>query len=187
MIHPPGRNGWKLACIAVAVLILCPAMLRADGGTLRFSRRCGDYRITLFTAPPTLTAGPVDFSVMVQTMDSESPLLDLPVTVSVYPEAHPQRRLSGTATREAATNKLFQAIQLDLPESGRWRVEVTVDSPQGIRQAQGELEISPAPASGFARAGWIGWPAVAVVIFVIHRWLVYRQRRGQPATRPPNG
>lgn len=182
MPHHLGRNGWKLACVALAVLLLCPAMLRADGGTLRFSKRCGDYRITLFTAPPMLTAGPVDFSVLVQAMESESPRLDLPVTVSVYPEANPQRRLGGTATREAATNKLFRAIQLDLPEPGRWRVEVAVDSPQGLLRAEGELEIIPAPASGFALAGWIGWPALAVLLFAIHQFLVQRDRRRRERT-----
>jgi hypothetical protein len=162
--------------LAVILLVLCPAMLRADGGTLRFSKRCGDYRITLFTAPTTPHVGLVDFSVLVQAIDSETPLPDLPVTVFVHPDGRPERRIGGTATREAATNKLFRAISLELPEPGRWHVKVAVETPEGKLWADGELEIEPAAASWLNLAGWIAWPAAAVVLFVVHRCLVRRDK-----------
>jgi hypothetical protein len=171
--------------LALAVLTLCPAFLRADGGTLRFSKRCDDYRITLFTSPTMPCAGPVDFSVLVQSMESETPLLDLPVTIHVWPDGRPRQRIGGPATTEAATNKLFRAIQLDLLEPGRWRVEVAVESPEGIVRAEGELEIEPAPPSWHSLVGWIGWPAGVIVVFVVHQCLVQRQRRRRGLAEVP--
>jgi hypothetical protein len=177
MPRTAGQNIGTLGCVGLAVLVFWPAMVRADGGTLRFSKRCGDYRITLFTAPPTLSVGPVDFSVLVQSIESETPLLDLPVTVHVYPEGKPQQRLGGTATSEAATNKLFWAIPLDLPEPGRWQVEVAVDSPQGIVRAEGDLEIGPAVGSWSELTSWIIWPAGVVLLFVVHQFLGQMSRQ----------
>ncbi len=37
-----------------------------DGGAVRFSGQQGDWRITVFTSPTPLRAGPVDVSVLVQ-------------------------------------------------------------------------------------------------------------------------
>jgi hypothetical protein len=156
-------------------LLLCPAIVRADGGTLRFSKQCDGYRITLFTAPTSLRAGPVDFSVLVQLADSDSPLPDLPVTVHVYPASEPQRRVGGPATTASATNKLFRAIQLDLPEPGRWHVEVVVHDPERPFQVDTELQVGPPPPSWIKLGIWIGWPAAAILLFAIHQCLVQRE------------
>jgi hypothetical protein len=82
--------------------------------------------------------------------------------------------LEGLATAEAATNKLFQACQFDLPGEGLWEVTVEVD---------GQPAASfPLPAEGplprwQAFGLWIGWPVGAVLVFAVHQWLVRRQAR----------
>jgi hypothetical protein len=164
-------------CLAMFALLLCPAIARADGGTLRFSKQTGDYRVTLFTSPTSLRAGPVDFSVLVQSADSGTPLLDIPVTVHVYPEAEPRRRIGGPATAAAATNKLFRAIQLELSQPGRWHVEVAVGSPESPSRARAEIEVGPPLPSWIDLGLWIGWPAAAIVLFAIHQYLVQRDIR----------
>jgi hypothetical protein len=167
---------WLVACLGLAVLVQVPVGALADGGTLRFSKPCGHYRITLFTAPAPLRAGPVDFSILVQATDSESPVLDIPVTVYVYPESDPQRRLSGPVTTMAATNKLFRAIQLDLSEPGRWHVEVELETPEGAARVDTDLEVGPALPAWIDLVLWISWPAVAIVLFGIHQVLVRRRK-----------
>jgi hypothetical protein len=164
------------------MLLLCPARSWADGGVLCFSRPCGGYRITLFAAPAALRAGPVDFSVLVQTLDTGAPVLDVPVSIHVFPERDPQRSSGGPATAAAATNKLFRAIQLDLSEPGRWHVEVVVHAPERAARAETELEVGPPLPSWIDLGLWIGWPAAAILLFAVHQCL-WARRQQRVATR----
>jgi hypothetical protein len=165
---------WWLGLVG---LLLCPAMICADGGTLRFSKECHGYRITLFTFPTSLRAGMVDFSVLVQTAHSEMPLLDLPVTIHVYPHSDPQRKSGGLATNDMATNKLFQAIQLELSQAGWWHVEVVFDSPKGPMRVETDLEVGPPLPSWIDLGFWICWPAGAILLFAIHQCFLATQQR----------
>jgi hypothetical protein len=160
----------------LALVLMTPLLVRADGGTVRFSRQAGGYRITLFTFPTSLRAGVVDFSVLVQAADSGKPLLDVPVTIQVYPATDPQQRLGGPATTAAATNKLFHAIALELSEPGRWQVEVAVHAPGEPIRLQTELDIGPPIPAWSELSLWIGWPAVVIALFGIHQYLVTRSK-----------
>jgi hypothetical protein len=166
------------ALAALVLLVLCPVSACADGGTLRFSRRCDGYRITLFTAPTTLRAGAVDFSVLVQPSNSETPLLDVPVMIFAYPDGEQGKNRGGSVTVAAATNKLFRALQLDLDKPGRWHVEVAVGSPERQARVETELEVGPPLPSWIDLALWIGWPSAAILLFAIHQCLVARHQRG---------
>jgi hypothetical protein len=158
------------------MLLLVPAMSWADGGTLVFSKPCGGYRITLFTAPTLLRAGSVDFSVLIQAVDSGAPVLDVPVSIHVYPDNESQRSSGGPATTGAATNKLFRAIQLELSEPGRWHVEVLVHSPEQAARVEAELEVGPSLPSWIDLGLWIGWPAAAILLFALHQCLLARRK-----------
>jgi hypothetical protein len=160
----------------IAWLLLCPALARADGGTMRFSKECDGYRITLFTFPTSLRAGVADFSLLVQSTHSDAALLDLPVTIHVHPQGDPERQSGGLATTDAATNKLFRALQLPLSQPGWWHVEVVVDTPTGPRQVETDLEVGPPLPSWVDLGFWISWPAAAIFLFVIHQQLVRRRR-----------
>jgi hypothetical protein len=166
----------------LALLLLFPCVVRADGGTVRFSRQIGGYRITLFTFPTSLRAGVVDFSVLVQAADSQKPVLDVPVTVHVYPESDPERRRGGPATTAAATNKLFHAVALDLSEPGRWHVEVTVQCNGDPIQLHTEVDIGPPLPTWIDLSLWIGWPALAILLFACHQFLVRTNRSRKAAT-----
>jgi hypothetical protein len=151
-----------------------PSLTQADGGTLRFTRQSGGLQVSLFTSPPSPRAGLVDFSVLVQAADTRAPLLDVPVTIHVYPVNDPARRLGGSATTAAATNKLFQAIQLELAEPGLWHVEVEVNPPSGTMRMETDLEIGEPLPSWLDLGLWIGWPAAAIGLFIAHQLLVRR-------------
>lgn len=163
-------RGWGFG---LALVLLCPMLVRADGGTLRSSRTSHGYRASLFTSPATLRAGPVDFSVLTQAADTDAVLLDVPVQVHVYPAGNPERRIGGPATAAAATNKLFRAIQLDIPEAGTWIVEVEA----GTTRLEAEMDVGPPSPSWLELAPWIGWPVGAIALFSAHQWLTRRSRK----------
>ena len=68
--------------LLVSSFLLHPSsFLLADGGTVRLSERQGNYRITVFTSPTPLRAGPIDLSVFVQDVTTGEPLSGVQVTI----------------------------------------------------------------------------------------------------------
>src|SRR5258708_34204239 len=81
-----------LGLLLSSFFILNPSsFLRADGGALRLSERAGGYRITVFTDPTPLRAGPVDVSVFVQDADTGEPAGGVRVTVQAAPRGRPDQ------------------------------------------------------------------------------------------------
>src|SRR5438445_9925471 len=102
--------------LIVSSLILHPSsLLRADGGTVRLSEKQGNYRLTVFTAPTPLRAGPVDVSVLVQDATTGEPASDVQVMIQAAWRGSPALAIHHPATTEAATNKLYYAATFDLP------------------------------------------------------------------------
>jgi hypothetical protein len=152
------------------------AIAHADGGTVRFCEVRDGRRITVFTAPTLLRAGPLDVSVLVQEVDSGKPLLDLPIVVSAYPIPDPWPKISAPATTEAATNKLLHMAQLKLPEAGTWRIEVVVEGAQQETAIRFDVFVAQAPPRWLDMSLWIGWPLLAIGVFAFHQYLVHRRR-----------
>jgi hypothetical protein len=73
------------------------------------------------------------------------------------------------ATTEAATNKLFRAALFELPEPGRWALEVEVQGSHGLAVIGGELDAAEPLPRWRELWPWIGWPALAIVLFGIHQ------------------
>src|SRR5262249_763281 len=144
------------------------------GGTLRFSGPCGDWRVSAFTTPTPLRVGIVDVSVLVQESASGKPRPDLSVTISARPVGASGKKLREPATHEAATNKLFRMVELKLTEPGFWDVEVEVKGSEGKATARFQLPVEEPLLFRSTLGLWIGWPAVAVLLFGIHQWLVRR-------------
>jgi hypothetical protein len=163
------------AFLVLIVTVAAISTAQADGGTVRVSERVGPYRVSAFTSPVPLRAGPVDVSVLVQDADTGRPIPDVTVTVGVAPRERPKDAVTHSATTEAATNKLFRDALFDLPEVGTWDVVIEVSGPHGPATTRFAVEVSePLPAIPDL-AVWIGWPAVVVGIFVLHRLLVQRK------------
>ena len=80
------------------------------------------------------------------------------------------------ATTEAATNKLFRAAQFELPEPGRWELRVEVEGLHGPAVIGGEIEAAEPLPRWREMWPWIGWPALAIVLFSIHQMLTRRCR-----------
>jgi hypothetical protein len=164
--------------LLVVVCSLQPlAVLHADGGTVRFSERRGDYRITVFTSPTPLRAGPVDVSVFVQDAATGEPVADAQITVRASPREHPEAAIHQDATTEAATNKLYQAALIGLPESGWWDVTITVKGLREPIELHFEMEADQPLPRVREMIPWMAWPVVVVLLCFVHKWLVQRKQR----------
>src|SRR6516162_8126595 len=126
--------------LLISVLITLPAPALADGGTLRMSEEKGNYQIAIFTSPTPLRAGPVDISVLVQNAATHEPVSDVQIVVKAARRDRRGAAIHRPATFEAATNKLFQAVALNLNEPGWWQVEVGLDGPLGEARVALDIE-----------------------------------------------
>jgi hypothetical protein len=160
-----------------AVLLHPLAVLHADGGAVRLSERKGDYRITVFTSPTPLRAGPVDISVFVQDVATGEPIPEARIMVRAAPHEHPEAAIHQRATTEAATNKLFQVAIFDLPHSGWWEAAIIIEGLREPIEVGFAMEADASLPRVWEMTPWIGWPAAAVLLFCVHQWLVRRKAR----------
>jgi hypothetical protein len=175
--------------IPVFAFFLMPSLAAADGGAIRLSEQHGNYRITVFTAPTPLRAGAMDLSVLVQDAVTGELASEVQITVKAARRGCPGAALQHSATKDAATNKLYYAAALDLPEPGWYALEVSIAGTMGEAQLRLDVEAADPLPSWLALSPWVGWPALAVLLFSIHLLLVRRSvcgaaRRENSRARP---
>src|SRR5215472_1415481 len=83
-----GRFGAALLLASV----FAPTRLHADGGVVCLHATSGPFRVTVFTVPAALRAGPVDLSVLVEDSASNAIMLDAAVDLQLRAE-HEERAL----------------------------------------------------------------------------------------------
>jgi hypothetical protein len=169
----------RTVMLALALEWLLPvawcAHARADGGTVRLVEQHGDYQVSVFTAPNPLRAGPVDLSVLVQDTATGQPVPDAQITVTLTAPGRPDTSIRAPATTEAATNKLFRAALVELPHPGEWHVQVTTTTARAAVQSRFTMVAGEPLPPWLTVWPWFGWPAVAVALFGVHRWLMARK------------
>jgi hypothetical protein len=151
-----------------------------DGGVLSLSRSEGNYRISVFTTPTPCRVGPVDVSVLVQDAITGEVIPKTLVKVCLRLRDQPREPMCFTATDEAATNKLMKAAVFDLPEPGRWVVQVGIRGEQGSAQIAFELEAAQCVQAWPAMWPWFSWPIPVISLFLVHQVLVWRRHRQPP-------
>jgi hypothetical protein len=162
--------------LLISSIILYPSsFLRADGGAICVSEQTGNYRITVFTSPTPLRAGPVDVSVLVQAAATGELVSEARVTIDARQRGPFGAALQLPATKEAATNKLFYAATFDLPTPGRYLLEVSIDGPLGNAKVRCEVEAAEPLPRWRAVWPWVGWPLLAIILFCTHQVLVRRR------------
>jgi hypothetical protein len=159
-----------------ALLTLGDHKAHADGGAVQLSEVVGPYRLSVFTSPTPLHTGPVDVSMLVQDASTNALVPDAIVTFHLSPQNSPDETVTATASRAAATNKLLQAAQIELSQSGIWILSVEVDGPLGDVKAECNLEIGEAWPHWLSLLPWILWPALPVGLFLVHMALVRRRQ-----------
>ena len=127
--------------------MLAPLIAHADGGTVQLREASGPFVVTVFTAPETFRAGPIDTSVLVQDRETGRVILDATVNLAFQPAAGTGPRFQARATHAQARNKLLQAATIDMPAAGWWTIQISVSSRRGAGSPGNETPRSAGGAS----------------------------------------
>jgi hypothetical protein len=160
----PAVGIWVLAFIAIR-----PTAANADAGAIRASKRDQNCQVTVFTDPTPLRAGPVDVSVFVQDTDTGQAILDSLIDIEVAPRGRSSEKIRLNATSAAASNKLFQATNFDLPHAGWWAFTVVVRRPTNNMDLRFELEAGDSLPPWRSLWLWFSWPFFVVLLFAMSR------------------
>ena len=167
---------------AMAMLLIAIAWVagiikaHADGGAVQFARLAGPFAITVFTTPSPLRAGPVDISLMIQSRDSQQPVLDCRALVQLRKEGAISIR--SEATHEAAQNKLLYAAQVNIPESGTWELEVTIEHGDDSINVVGEIVAASSMPVLLVYWRSLALPPLFISLFALNQWLKRRSTKG---------
>jgi hypothetical protein len=147
-------------------------------GRLAFAAEQGTERISVFVSPDPLRAGPVDISILLQSIETGHPIDSSQILVRITPQSPGTEPVYALATQAAATNKLLRAALVDLPTPGLWDVAIAYTTSQNLtREVSFTVEASPRLPPWLTAWPQFCWPAVVVLLYGIHRWLVARRNR----------
>ncbi len=164
--------------ILLLMLGLASEPLLADGGVVQASGVSGPWRLTLFSSPTPLRAGPVDLSLLIQDTATDEAVLGATVNLMLrHTETEP---ILVEATRASATNRLLHAALLDLPHPGTWTVDVIASSDGVEARLQANIEAGPPLPRIQSLWTWLAIPAIVLIVFAVNQWLV-RTRHASPS------
>jgi hypothetical protein len=158
------------------LLILARATAWADGGMVHMRQETGDLIITVFTSPTPLSVGPVDLSLLLQNRNGLDPVLDASVSV-VLVHADSNIEFHARPSREQARNKLLYAAPVIFSRPGKWRMSVTVRRNEKEVAASGTLDVAPSPGRELSLAGFLAFPPIMIMLFVVRERLLRRRSR----------
>jgi hypothetical protein len=166
-------RGLKPTLLALVLLFICTNLLRADGGVVQFRKEAGPFLVTLFSRPSPLRTGPADLSVLVESAQTRTPILN--ATVSLHLRSVSGREADAAATHALATNKLLYAGLPVISEPGTWEVQVTVSHQAAHAVAGGSIQVLPGPPAILHY-----WPYFAIVpcligLFILNQYLKARK------------
>jgi len=158
------------------LLILAQAPAWADGGRVQLRQETGDLIITVFTSPTPLSVGPVDLSLLLQNRNGLEPVLDASVSL-VLVHADSNIEFQARPSREQARNKLLYAAPVIFSRPGKWRMSVTVRRNDKEVAAAGTLDVAPSPGRELSLAGFLAFPPIMIMLFVVRERLLRRRSR----------
>jgi hypothetical protein len=178
----------RFLLLLVLILVLPTGVAWAHGGGVPqlTNAEAGPYWVSVWTQPDPLRVGEAHITVAVsepsatseaQTADSGRayreagpPILDATVQVQFKPLDRTGETLTALADHESAANKLFYEADLELPETGLWQVDITVEGPAGSGSASFEAQVSPPAAFDWTLIGGLGLGGLVAVLMVQRFW-----------------
>ncbi|HSP96511.1 MAG TPA: hypothetical protein VL049_04615 [Candidatus Dormibacteraeota bacterium] len=143
---------------------------------MRLGQIAGPFTVTVFTSPTPLRAGPIDVSILVQDAHSGDVVTDAAITVALRANAQPSRTVSGSATRDQATNKLLYAALLELPAAGAWQVEIAIERADTTTTLAFAADAAPPLPPWRTYWPYFALPVIAIAVYGLHQWLVLRRQ-----------
>jgi len=173
---------WRCGLSLAVGLSALSLRAQADGGLVQLRQMAGPFVVTVFAAPSPPRVGLVDVSVLAQDRADGRAALDVEVFVRLRSAGG--TIVAGRATREASRNKPLYSALMNLPEAGKWELEVTIKKGKSADSAFGQLSVAaPRP---FLLSYWrsLSLPWVVVTLFAMKEWLKRRAAsRGRPRPR----
>ena len=166
---------WRHSLLCASLLLALYSRPRADGGSVALHQLAGPYVVTVFITPVAPRAGPVDVSVLAQDRADGRAAIDVEVFVRLRSESG--MIVAGQATREASRNNLLYSASMNLPEAGRWELEVAIGRGRQGKSATRVLgQVSVAAPRPFLLSYWrsLSLPWVIVTLFVVNQRLKRR-------------
>lgn len=149
--------------------------IMADGGTVQLRREAGDLVVTVFSSPSPLSVGAADISLLLQKKNGLDPVLDANVSLLFRDEA--SNEFEARPSQANARNKLLYAAPVTFPKPGKWRMEATIRRDGIATEAVGSLDVSAGPGTAGEYAGYIAFPMVMTLFFMIREVLIRRKSR----------
>jgi hypothetical protein len=166
--------------LAMCLLVFAASPALADGRFLLGTKRGDGMEVSVFTDPPPLRTGAVEISVMVVPLRKGIRLPAPSFKVCAYPSGQPEKLICDeSVVRTTALNQVFRAGRLDIPEAGKWQVEIESDITDGAKLGPFAIEVIEGTSSNHSWLLWLGLPVAAVAVFAVHQRLVHRR-----STRP---
>jgi len=172
------RTAVPVACAIVAIAWLASRAC-ADGGVVAASVERDERRITVFVSPAAPRAGVIDVSMLrrVTTDTAVDARLDLDRSAIIVVAVHEASGMERSAPALPAHqgNRLLESALLELPFSGRWRIEVRNEPPWPSPSF--ELEIAPPLPPWRSQWPWLGaWIPITALLLLRDRLAFGRSR-----------
>ena len=163
---------WRHGLLLAPLLLALCSRGRADGGLVQMHQTAGPFVITVFATPSPPRVGPVEISALAQNREDGQAALDVEVFVRLRSAGG--TIVMGRATREASRNNLFYSASMNLPDAGRWEMEVTIKRGKSAASVFGQLSVvAPRP---LLLSYWrsLSLPWVVISLFAMNQWLKRR-------------
>ncbi len=164
------RQGWVLLLL-LWVAATGQAFGHGGGAPQIVNEPAGPYLVSAWTNPDPLRIGTIHMTVAISEPAGEGfsadavageAVLGAAVRVVLESQDNPAiRPVGGLATHEKAMNRLFYEADLEVPETGIWRVTLLIDGPGGTGETGFEVQVLPS-----TRMNWPVLVAAAAVVIV---------------------
>ncbi|RIK24686.1 MAG: hypothetical protein DCC55_41170 [Chloroflexi bacterium] len=135
------HQGLAVGLVIGLLLLTGPGLVQANGGTIVLVEKVGAYDLTVTASPYPLQVGVNDVSVVLARLSDAQVVLDAQVTITAEPLDQPDEPQPFPATHDNATNKLYYAANVVFPTTGRWKLTVQVDGPEGSANTAFETQV----------------------------------------------
>ena len=148
-----------IVVLALGFLVLGSVRLAFahGGGEIKIGKEpVGPYKMTVWLNPPTPQAGETMHITVGVLAEDDAPLLDAAVFMEMIDQANGEIVMSGPATTERSTNKLFYEIDFPAPKIGTYEISLQLTRGDVAGQVAFQTEVETANNTNWLVIGLVG-------------------------------